>query len=152
MTEKKYTRVRAKALKIGVSEEQALEIVLPFVNVTAYTLSITSTAEMPDPSSFVAAVRTAKTKLAILIANAIGEPVNPDHLCHINVGVIAIGGYFKISVLDVDHKALINKGYSITLECVTGLPLVEKFRQTNTRKGGSKAINAMINAFNKMGL
>lgn len=122
-------RLRTKTLKISCTEEDALAIVTPLVNITAYFLAVTRTDEMPSFSAISESVSTSKTRLAMLISNAVGKVVNPKHLNTISVEVIPIGGYFRVQLVEsVENE----KGgqtlqrYNITLGCITQCTLVEK--------------------------
>ena len=155
MTTKKHNnniRLRTKSIKIICGEDTALAIVTPFVNLTAYLLTVTKTNELPEFESLTNAVKHAKIQLAILMANLLTRPFDPEQLSTILIEVIAFGGYFKVSLRETkpnNKKGITVQGWNITLQCQTQCSLIEKISQTLRIKYKAKGIVKTDEELNK---
>ena len=83
MTQKakqQVTRLRGKSIKIRCTEETALQIVVPFVNFTAYMLSVDTAGAMPAIDSIKNSVLSAKTAASMqqLLANLLTQGCSPE--------------------------------------------------------------------------
>lgn len=153
----KPTIIRTKSLRIKCSEEDALSIVIPFVNITAYCLSITTNRDMPDLVSFQNSVASAKTRLASLMGNQLQRAVDFKNLNGFQIDVVACGGYFKISLSET-IAAPINtrQSFNVTLMCSTTCSLIDKMMQITKFKNNlltSKEVaNLTVKEYMKLGL
>lgn len=152
-------RLRTKSLKITCSEEDALIIVPPFVNITSYFLSVTRTNELPNLTSIRNSVKDAKIRLSSMISNALCKVVDYNQISNISIEVIAFGGYFKISLLETipnDKGGVTIQGYNITLQCVTECPLISKLmviiRNNNKDLKDNEVAELTDKMFNEIGL
>lgn len=155
----KNIRLRTKTLKIIGSEEHAIAIIMPFLNITAYFLSVTRLEAIPGSVSIRNSLLSAKTKLAVLISNAVCKVIDPDTLGGVHIEIIPSGGYFKIGVLETTPNAngtFTLQRYNIALVCATGNTVLEKVRQASATPENENDVQALselaIANFNKLGL
>lgn len=113
--------LRTKSIKINLSEEQTIELILPLVQFTAYMLSINKVTEIPSIQTLIASLSKSKIILARLLGNHFTRIVNYEHLTGINIEVITSGGYFKLQVREVIPENNTTQNFNITISNGTTL-------------------------------
>lgn len=131
--ENPVVRLRTKILRITCTEQSALDIVEPFVNLTAYILGIEGKMEMT--ASLKKQITDAKGKLATVMSDKLARTVEPESLSSIDVAVVADEGYFRINVIETHLGATTAvQWYKIILNGAAGLTFMDKVGNKATDK------------------
>lgn len=141
-------RNRAKKLKMSISEDLIKQIVIPFVEFTAYLLSVENTNEMPALNTMIKSLEAPKLVIARCLALKIQRSVNPKKLTEVSITVHSSGGYFELTCLEeyLDNNAIIKQPWNINFTDSGKVTLIEKLITTESVKFPNKTREDVIEA------
>lgn len=114
-SDKEIINKRERTLRVTCTKKNALSIVLPFVKMAAFTLSVEPFTEVEDTAGLKEKVDKAKTKIATLLSTKLGRLVEPQSLSSVSVRVLG-GCQFWISVTeDKEDKNIVKQRFTLML-------------------------------------
>lgn len=134
-TQPQIKSIRGKSLKITTTEQEMIEFSKLCTEYTAYMLDIQTHEEMPSLETLNSAALPYKTFIANKLSVALNRVIEPNSIRCSTLGVVMIGGYFKVecSVWETEGKGkkavTTIQSFKLTFMDSTGLPLATKLSQ-----------------------